>query len=205
MREFRLSDPVATDRVTVADLLCHHSGLPRHDWVWMPGDLSREQMLAAMQYLEPNRDIRQSYQYQNLGYLAAGMIAERIAGQSWEDFTRARILSPLNMRHVGFSTEDLEQAADSARPYVMVDDERRRTALWPIRDTPAGGINAAISDMVNYLRFHLRRGIIRRCSIVIRGRRPYDADAARARGPLGIRRNRRSALRIWARMPSLSW
>ena len=158
--EFRLYDPVATDRITVADLLCHHSGLPRHDWVWMPGDLSREQMLAAMQYLEPNRDIRQSYQYQNLGYLAAGMIAERIAGQSWEDFTRARILSPLNMRHVGFSTEDLDQAADSARPYVMVDDERRRTALWPIRDTPAGGINAAISDMVNYLRFHLAEGSI---------------------------------------------
>ena len=30
--EFRLHDAVATDRVTVRDLLCHHSGLPRHDW-----------------------------------------------------------------------------------------------------------------------------------------------------------------------------
>src|SRR5438105_8741327 len=28
--EFRLHDAVATDRVTVRDLLCHHSGLPRH-------------------------------------------------------------------------------------------------------------------------------------------------------------------------------
>src|SRR5499427_6276368 len=35
--EFRLHDPVATDRVTVRDLLCHHSGLPRHDWIWLPG------------------------------------------------------------------------------------------------------------------------------------------------------------------------
>ena len=39
--EFRLHDPVATDRITVRDLLCHHSGLPRHDWIWMPGGLSR--------------------------------------------------------------------------------------------------------------------------------------------------------------------
>ena len=31
--EFRLHDPVATDRVTVQDLLCHHCGLPRHDWI----------------------------------------------------------------------------------------------------------------------------------------------------------------------------
>jgi CubicO group peptidase (beta-lactamase class C family) len=39
--EFRLHDPVATERVTVRDLLSHHSGLPRHDWIWMPGGLSR--------------------------------------------------------------------------------------------------------------------------------------------------------------------
>src|SRR3984893_11553931 len=36
--EFRLHDAVATERVTVRDLLCHQSGLPRHDWVHIPGD-----------------------------------------------------------------------------------------------------------------------------------------------------------------------
>jgi predicted ATPase len=48
--EFRLHDAVATDRITVRDLLCHHSGLPRHDWIWVPGDLSPAQMLAAVRY-----------------------------------------------------------------------------------------------------------------------------------------------------------
>ncbi len=161
--EFRLHDPIATDRVTVQDLLCHHSGLPRHDWVWMAGDLSRDEMFAALRYLEPSRDIRTSFQYSNLGYLVAGMVAERISSQSWEDFTRDRILTPLGMTHVGFSAEDLERAEDSAWPYVMADDEpgvfeRRRAKLWPIRNTAAGGINAAISDMVHYLRFHLSGG-----------------------------------------------
>jgi CubicO group peptidase (beta-lactamase class C family) len=55
--QFRLHDPVATERITVRDLLCHHSGLPRHDWVWMPGDLSREEMFAAMRHLDPSKDI----------------------------------------------------------------------------------------------------------------------------------------------------
>src|ERR1700686_4709935 len=161
--EFRLPDPIATDRVTVQDLLCHHSGLPRHDWVWMPGDRSREEMLAALRHLEPSRDIRANFQYSNLGYMVAGMVAERVTGQSWEDFTRARIMIPLGMTHVGFSSEDLERVKDGARPYVMADDEpgvfvRRRARLWTIRDTPAGGINAAISDMANYLRFYLAEG-----------------------------------------------
>jgi CubicO group peptidase (beta-lactamase class C family) len=70
--EFRLQDPIATDRVTVQDLLCHHSGLPRHDWVWMPGDQSREEMLAALRYLEPSRDIRASYQYSILATWSRG-------------------------------------------------------------------------------------------------------------------------------------
>ena len=61
--EFRLHDAVATDRVTVRDLLCHHSGPPRHDWIWVPGDLSPAQMLAAMRYLEPSDDIRSTFQY----------------------------------------------------------------------------------------------------------------------------------------------
>jgi CubicO group peptidase (beta-lactamase class C family) len=38
MPEFRLSDPVATERVSVLDLLCHRTALPRNDWVHEPGD-----------------------------------------------------------------------------------------------------------------------------------------------------------------------
>jgi CubicO group peptidase (beta-lactamase class C family) len=113
--EFRLHDAVATDRVTVRDLLCHHSGLPRHDWVWVPGDLSPAQMLAAMRYLEPSDDIRSSFQYLNLGYLVASMVAERVSGQSWTEFTRARLTDKLRM-NVTFTAEDLAAAADAAVP-----------------------------------------------------------------------------------------
>jgi CubicO group peptidase (beta-lactamase class C family) len=95
--EFRLHDPVATDRITVRDLLCHHSGLPRHDWIHLPGDLSPTQMLAAMRYLEPSEDIRSTYQYQNLGYLVAGMVAERVSARSWTEFTRTQLTDKLRM------------------------------------------------------------------------------------------------------------
>ena len=122
--EFRLHDAVATERVTTTDLLCHRTGLPRHDWIWMPADISRAEMLAALRYLESSKDIRAAYQYCNLGYVAAGMVAERISGQTWEDFTRERIMKPLGMVHTDFSDADLERAPDSARPYIVHDREK---------------------------------------------------------------------------------
>ena len=155
--EFRLHDAVATDRITVRDLLCHHSGLPRHDWIWVPGDLSPAQMLGAMRYLEPSDDIRSTFQYFNLGYLVASMVAERVSGQSWTEFTRARLTDKLHM-NVTFTVEDLAAAADAAVPYAMDGDTRLRANRWPIRVTAAGGINTSIASFANWLRLHLDKG-----------------------------------------------
>ena len=155
--EFRLYDDVATDRVTVRDLLCHHSGLPRHDWIHMPGDLSAPQMLAAMRYLQPSEDIRTAFQYQNLGYLVAGMVAERISGQSWTQFTRSRLTDKLRMT-VSFTADELAAAADAAAPYSMDGNRRLRARLWPISTLPSGAINTSIAHIANWLRLHLDQG-----------------------------------------------
>ena len=155
--EFRLHDAVATDRITVRDLLCHHSGLPRHDWIWVPGDWSPAQMLAAMRYLEPSEDIRSVFQYCNLGYLVASMVAERVSGQRWTEFTRARLTDKLRM-NVTFGVEDLAAAADAATPYMVDGDTRLRAERWPIRVTAAGGINTSIASFANWLRLHLDKG-----------------------------------------------
>ncbi len=155
--EFRLHDPVATDRITVRDLLCHHSGLPRHDWIWMPGGLSRAEMLLAMRYIEPSRDVRADFQYSNLGYNAASVVAERASGLGWEDFTRARLAAPLGMS-MTFTAEDLAAADDAAAPYAMHRDQRQRTRLWPIRATAAGAINTSITAIANWMTFLLGEG-----------------------------------------------
>ena len=158
--EFRLHEAIATDRVTVRDLLSHHSGLPRHDWIWMPGDLSRTEMLAAMRHVEPSRDIRTSYQYSNLGYNAASIVAERITGLSWEEFTQTRIADPLNMP-MTFAAENLEATEDAATPYIIHRDQRQATRHWPIRATAAGAINTSVTAIANWMTFLLADGKFR--------------------------------------------
>jgi CubicO group peptidase (beta-lactamase class C family) len=154
--EFRLHDAIASDRVTVLDLLCHHSGLPRQDWIWLPGDLSPAQMLAAMRYLEPSDDIRSTFRYSNLGYLVASMVAERVSGQNWAEFTRA-LTDKLHMK-VTFTVAELAAAADAAVPYAMEGDTRLRSKFWSVSVTAAGGMSASIASFANWLRFHLGNG-----------------------------------------------
>src|SRR5580704_1979583 len=58
--------------------------------------------------------------YQNLMYLVAGMVAERIAGQPLEDFVRARILDPLGMADTTTSLEEMvSEHTNHAAPHMF--------------------------------------------------------------------------------------
>ena len=202
--EFRLHDAVATERITVRDLLCHHSGLPRHDWIHLPGDCSPAQMLAAMRHLEPSDDIRSAYQYQNLGYLVAGMVAERISGQSWSEFTRARLTDKLDMT-VTFTAEDLAATADAAVPYSMDGDTRLRAKLYPIRTHRRRAASTPPSRASRTgCGFHLGRGRVRGPTPAVGGVDPGAADTTRACRSARIHRARRCALRPRLRHADLS-
>jgi len=155
--EFRLHDAVATDRVTVLDLLSHHTGLPRHDWVHLPGDRSTRELLAPMRHLELSRDIRAAYQYNNLCYNAAGLLIERVSGQSYQDFIRRRLTDKLGMT-VSFTLEELEASVDAARPYMMYEDDRLPALRLPIRTIAAGALNTCVTDLAQWMRLHLAKG-----------------------------------------------
>jgi CubicO group peptidase (beta-lactamase class C family) len=157
MPEFRLSDPVATERVTVRDLLCHQTGLPRHDWVHFAGDRAPAEMLGVMQHLELSCDIRAAWQYNNLCYNVAGLLIERLSGQSYEAFIRARLTDRLSMT-VGFTLEELEASDDAARPYMMHEDTRLPAMRLPIRTTAAGAITTSVADLAHWMRLHLGKG-----------------------------------------------
>lgn len=155
--EFRLSDAVATERVTIRDLLSHRSGLPRHDWIHLPGDLAPAEMLPLMRHLELSRDIRAAWQYNNLCYNAAGLLIERLSGKSFETFIRERLTNRLGMT-VSFSLDELEAGVEPARPYKIDVDTRLPGLRLPIRTTAAGAINTSVADLGNWMRLHLGKG-----------------------------------------------
>ncbi len=87
--ELRLHDAVVTDRLTVVDLLSHRSGLPRHEMVWLGHpSRTRAEVIRRLRFLPLSKDLRQAFQYCNLGYLAAGYAVEVLSGTPWEDYLR---------------------------------------------------------------------------------------------------------------------
>ena len=164
---FKLKDDFATARMTPRDLLCHRSGLPRHDLMWYNSSATREELFSRLQYLEPSEDFRTEYQYQNLMFMTAGYLVERVSGTSWERFVEARIFTPLGMMDSNFSVEDSKRAPDHALPYALKDQE---VTLIPFRniDTigPAGSINSNVADMANWVLLNLSKGKLGEQAIV---------------------------------------
>ena len=158
--ELRLADPVVTDRLTVVDLLSHRSGLPRHDMAWLGyPDRSRAELVRRLRFLPLSRDLRQEFQYCNLGYLLAGHAVEVLRGTSWEDDLRTRLLTPLGMGRSNLSVDDMTADPDHAAAY-----ERRQGVVVPVPHrpvtalAPAGAVNSCSSDMARWLLAQLGDG-----------------------------------------------
>lgn len=157
--EFRLHDPVASERMTPRDLVTHRSGLPRHDLLWYNSEFSRTEMIARLRYLEPSRDLRSTFQYNNLMFMTAGYLVGHLTGTTWEEFVRREILDPLEMTGSNFSVHASQESPDFALPYTKADDELKQV---PFRDIdqvgPAGSINSNVEEMSHYVLFHLNTG-----------------------------------------------
>jgi CubicO group peptidase (beta-lactamase class C family) len=163
---FKLYTPELTEQVTIRDLITHRTGLPRHDLIWYSSDFSRESILSRLQYLEPSKPLRATFQYNNLMFMTAGYIAGQLNGTSWEDAIAQRIFKPLGMTGTNFSEQETQQNADFGRPYRKGSDlkaELKRIpfdAQCPNRCAmgPAGEINSNVTDMSKYLLFHMNHG-----------------------------------------------
>lgn len=151
---FRLQDPVATELVTLRDMLSHRTGLPRHDFIRFSMYLSREELLRRIRYLEPSRSFRDVYQYNNLMYVAAGYIGGVVAGSTWEDLVRDRILRPLGMSRTNTSVVESQRQDDFATPHQAGRPiEFYEYAKFGVG--PNGAVNTCIEDLLKYLNTYL--------------------------------------------------
>lgn len=156
--EFEIADPIASRESTPRDLLCHRTGMPRHDLMWIGwDDLDRRDLVAnRLKHLPASKPFRSTWQYQNHMFATIGYLIERVSGRAWEDFIRERIFQPLGMTDASFR---VGTDARYAKLYTEQDDvisENPPLVLDAIG--PAGSINATAEQMAKWVLFNLNRG-----------------------------------------------
>lgn len=167
---FKLYDSFASERVTPRDLVSHRTGLPRHDLVWYHNTTAtRQELFERLRYLEPTKDLRSHWQYQNLMYMAAGYLVEVLSGQSWEEFVRQHLFEPLDMRSSSFDVVQIsKEASDYSHPYREVGDEVKEIPFYAAQAAiaPAGAIVSNVTEMSNWVLMHLNQGTYKGTKII---------------------------------------
>lgn len=161
---FVLKDPSATGGLTLRDMLSHRSGLPRHDSLWYHNStITREGLLARMRFLDPSAPLRSKWQYNNVMFLLAGLVVDRVSGQSWESFTEQRIFQPLGMTRTMFSPGRAAADPDHSGGREVLAGKAVNVPLFvtsPILN-PAGGVYSTAGDLANWMLVHLEHGAFR--------------------------------------------
>ncbi|MFN5620798.1 MAG: serine hydrolase, partial [Flavobacteriales bacterium] len=167
---FTLYSPYVSEEFTIRDLLCHRSGLDTFsgDLIWYGTTHSREEVVKRARFLEPSFGFREQYGYSNIGYLAAGLIVERLSGMTWDAFIAENFFKPLGMTTANTTITGYEKvngdfrskaSDDIAAPHNTV--AGKHVAIEYVNwDNigPAGSINASVAELTQWIRLQLAKG-----------------------------------------------
>ena len=158
---FATYSPYVTHAFTIADLLCHRSGLKTFsgDLLWYGTDLTPEEIITSSQYLKPVYGFREHFGYSNINYLVAGMVIEAVTDTTWPDYINTHFIQPLGMNRTLTSTEKLSSTENVATPY-FAENGNNIQLDWVNWDNiaPAGAIISSVNDYANWIKLVINRG-----------------------------------------------
>lgn len=170
LRDFQMYDAWVTREMSIRDLLVHRSGLGlgAGDLLFVPRtNLSRAESVRRLRYIKPATSFRSGFAYDNILYMVAGQLIEAVTGETWEKFTRERILVPAGMLKstsdaaARFATENrAEPHARTAGAFRGIGPQQRLDERDELgrNAAPAGGLAVSANDMARWLLIQLGGG-----------------------------------------------
>jgi len=135
--------------ITPRSIMTHHSGLPSNYqkgmWTRDPEPFTRVAERLKDEYAaNPPGTL---FSYSNLGVTLLGDAIGKVAGRDFVSHVREEILLPLGMSRSSFSpsVDRTPLAAKGYRKGKEAEDP-------PLRDVPAGGLNASVLDLSRFVR-----------------------------------------------------
>lgn len=158
--EFRLYNSFVSENLTIRDLVSHRVGLDTFsgDLLWYETNYTDDEILRRVKYLKPTRGFRTGFGYQNLMFVAAGEIIEKVSGKSWGAFVSEKILNPLGMTRTTTTIKTLPDNA--ALPHNESGGNGLRVLHRGNVDgaAAAAALNSSVADLTKWIRLQLSLG-----------------------------------------------
>lgn len=151
MPDFALYDPAVTREIRVRDLFLHNTGVGNTDYLWVNNTLSSAEIVQKLQLVKPAYSLRSSFIYQNIFYLVAGQVIEKVSGMPWSEFITKKIFQPLGMNRTK-ALLSMVQDDNITSPHDWIDNQ-----IQPIEQEsadlvgPAGSVLSSIDDIARWV------------------------------------------------------
>ncbi|MFB7211646.1 serine hydrolase domain-containing protein [Streptomyces sp. NPDC056255] len=154
--------PAAYEDVTVRQLLNHTSGIPSvgsggdlDDWYAHRFDLhDPERTVREATSLEPDFAPGAQQHYANIGYTVAGLLIERVTGDTYASQVSRRVLEPLHLKDTYFPGTDPTVRGPHNHGYQLFGTgELRDVTVWGATDAwAAGDLISTTADLERFTR-----------------------------------------------------
>jgi CubicO group peptidase (beta-lactamase class C family) len=154
-------------QATLRQLLQHRAGVPANapNWWLDAGPESGKELMALRKKIAvaslqqaPSKKPGEAYEYSNLGYMLAGMMAEQVTGKDAEALLREWVFDPLDMQTADFGPPGTKGEIDQPWGHVLEADK-----LKPLQHDnapalgPAGRAHMSMADWSKFIYEHRRQ------------------------------------------------
>lgn len=154
MPSFALKSPEQTQLLTLHNVLSHTTGLPYHTYTNLVEEgIDLTTLLEKLKDVDLANKVGVEYSYQNVAYSIIGEVIKNATGKTYETEMEEKVFSPLHMKTASIDYRTLLGNPNIAQPHRL---HRGHWVPAPITNTyynvaPAGGVNASINDMANWM------------------------------------------------------
>lgn len=157
--QFTLKDASQAQRIQLWHLLSHTTGLPYHAFTNLiekgydiPKIVSEFFPKATL-----GGEEGKFYAYQNAAYCVIQEVMKAATGKSYPELLAENIFQPAGMAHASCDFNTIQRCSDKALPHFWTGNSFRSDTISPLyyNAAAAGGVNASISDMGEWLKLLL--------------------------------------------------
>lgn len=152
------------DSIQIKTLLTHSTGLnswPSESTAILFITPDKYELIPRIKYIKPISGVNKIWEYNNLMYSLAGMVAEKASGKSLEENWQQKIFNPLEMHNTYVDWKSASKNQNFSHGYAVDSITPKRVLEEDMSTRGAGGaIYSSVSDMSKWMQLWLDQGHI---------------------------------------------